>query len=661
MRLLVLISSIASISIGIITVLGWLTGHMLMTSILPATIPMAPSTALFFMIIGSIQLIILSPFRARKTQWLVTFVSSIILIYSLIILAESLFRDNRHLEDFIWGNFGMFQNVPKGRMAPITAVLFILQSIALLCRRITHSSRRHWWNVSSSLGSVVLLVGFTLFLGYLHNTPILYDGFVIPMALPTAIAFVLQSISMICLCGLRSYPLRFFAGPSAYARILRAFLPIIIATSLLHDLTFMYLHTNFNINFAILSAFSALGFALILGFATFQVSRVIGNHIDHVAHEKKELAQLKSQFLNNMTHELRTPLNGILGFTDLLLQSQLTSSQLSQLKVIQTSSESLLGIVNNILSFTLLDRGVKAVLQSVSFSPREVIEHAIKNMIKFKKASVVLNIHFDETFPEKIIGDRERFEQLVTQLIHNAFKFTEHGKVSVRVHTQKSLTGEVHLRFEVSDTGRGISSEMRPLLFKPFFQEDGSLTRNSGGVGIGLALSQRLAEAFNGVIEFESHEGKGSSFWCTLVFATAETSNPILKQKFEGHPYILVVEDDESNQILIKRQLQNLGCRVDLADDGRQALQRVSENQYDLILMDVQMPVMDGFQATNAIRIQESHTKMHVPIIACTAHAHGEAQEQCLAAGMNGFITKPLSIPVLQQTLETWFQYKKAN
>lgn len=465
---------------------------------------------------------------------------------------------------------------------------------------------------------------------------------------------------MLCLCGLRSFPLRFFTGNTAHARILRAFLPIIIATSLLHDLLFLYLHTHFNINLAILSAFSVLGFAGILCFATIHVSRVIGNQIDQSEKDRKDLAQLKSQFLNNMSHELRTPLNGILGFTDLLLKSQLTTSQQAQLKVIQSSSESLLSIVNNILSFSLLDTGVKAIFQSVLFSPKEVAERAITKVIKTKKSSVVLNLHFDEALPEKVLGDAERFDQLITQLIDNAFKLTEYGKVSVRVTLQETLSNQVRLRFEVSDTGRGISENIRHALFKPFFQVDGSLTHRSGGIGIGLALSQRLTEAFGGKLEFESQEGKGSSFWCTLTFGTQATILPIKSKISELHPQILVVEDDESNQILIKYLLQALGCHVDLADNGRQALQHIAKTHYDLIFMDCQMPVMDGFQTTHAIRIQESYTGVQIPIIACTAHAHGEARTQCLAAGMNDFITKPLNRATLQQIIEKWFGYKKA-
>jgi len=647
--------------IGMFTIIGWLSGNLLMASIIPQKIPMAPSTAFFFIIFGIVQLIILSPRRARKTRLAVIITTMSILCYSLIIFLESLTIGTRNLEDLIFGNFGQFQNVPNGRMAPITAILFILQSISLLCRRISSTSRRSWWNFSSSFATVVFVTAFTMVLGYLHNTPLLYGGLVIPMALSTAIAFTLQSASLLSLCGSRSFPQRIFTGNSAYARILRAFLPVSITTFLLHDLVFMYLHTHFNINFAILSAFSALGFASILCLTTIQVSRFVGNRIDRAEHARKELAQLKSYFLNNMSHELRTPLNSILGFTDLLLKNHPLSTQQEHLNVIQSSAEHLLTIVNNILSFSHLDSDVKAVLQSVPFSPHEVIERAIKSVFKSKKASVVLNIKIDETFSNKVIGDGERFGQLVSQLVENAFKFTDQGEVSIRVDRKESLPGEVRIRFEVSDTGQGIPEEIRPSLFKPFFQADGSLTRQSGGVGIGLALSQRLAEAFGGKIEFESREGIGSTFWCTLTFAAYEIPINSQEQKFEWHPKVLVVEDDESNQILAKHLLQTLGCRVDLADHGMQALQQMTQVHYDLILMDCQMPIMDGFQTTHEIRVQEAHTGTQVPIVACTAHAHGEAREKCFAVGMNGFISKPLNSAILKQTLESWFKYKKTG
>ncbi|MDK2909211.1 MAG: two-component system, sensor histidine kinase [Bacteroidales bacterium] len=379
-----------------------------------------------------------------------------------------------------------------------------------------------------------------------------------------------------------------------------------------------------------------------------------------IAKEKAEAAtRAKSIFLANMSHEIRTPMNGIIGMADLLAQTPLTEEQKDYLATIIASGRNLLNIINDILDFSKIESN-QVELENIAFNLPAAIDEVIKILtIRANENNVALNVILADNVPRYIKGDPLRLKQIITNLVNNAIKFTYEGSVTVDVGVEKDGDQSVKLLFKVIDTGIGISPEGKEKLFKAFSQADTSTTRKYGGTGLGLAISKSLCEMMDGEIGVESEVGKGSTFWFTAVFEKVPPSE-IPEEKPEAEVvetqmkplHILLAEDNLINQKVAVANLKKFGHMVDIAKNGLEAVEMARKNFYDLILMDIQMPEMDGYEATTIIRAEEAEKGRHTPIIAMTANSFEADRERCFAIGMDDYISKPFRINDLVSILK---------
>ena len=370
----------------------------------------------------------------------------------------------------------------------------------------------------------------------------------------------------------------------------------------------------------------------------------------------------KSAFLATMSHELRTPMNGVIGIADLLISSEMPSAQRERVEMIRESGECLLTILNDILDLSKLEAG-RMMLERAAVAPREVVETVVEVMRpNAEEKSLSLNVEIGDNVPESIDGDATRLRQILFNLIGNAIKFTPEGHIDVSVDAIPGREADaMELLFTVRDTGIGIPEAMLPSLFTRFQQADSSISRTYGGTGLGLAIARELTTLMNGVISVESREGEGSTFRVRLpvhvvVDETAapapQPQEPAPEATDEPCPLrVLLAEDQPVNQKLMMAVMERLGHDLTIAENGVEVIRKLRESSFDLILMDIQMPLMDGIQATKVIRSFDEPWH-DVPIVAVTAHAMDGHREVYMAAGMNGFVSKPFKIDLLVAEME---------
>ncbi|MCX2746106.1 ATP-binding protein [Mangrovivirga sp. M17] len=376
------------------------------------------------------------------------------------------------------------------------------------------------------------------------------------------------------------------------------------------------------------------------------------------AKDKAEQASIsKAQFLSTMSHEIRTPLNAVIGISNLLLNANPSKEQIEDLKILKFSGENLLAIINDILDFNKIDAG-KIELEKAPFNIKTVI-NGVKSSLSTKayQKDLPLILYLEDNIPDVVVGDSTRLTQILTNLISNAIKFTQTGSVTISVVINEDTEDNIKLHFSVKDTGIGISDEEQEKIFESFSQASSSTTRKYGGTGLGLSICKKLLELQGSELKLESEKGKGADFHFTLEFGKSDVQlapeglNINDDKKDLRKAKILVAEDNKVNLLIAVKYLNRWNALVDTAEDGNEVLEKCKKNDYDLILMDLQMPDMDGIEATKLIRGMNNRKFQSLPIIALTASAMTEVKRQVLEAGMNDFAAKPLNPELLYEKI----------
>ena len=372
-------------------------------------------------------------------------------------------------------------------------------------------------------------------------------------------------------------------------------------------------------------------------------------HLKKAKQLAEETSMIKEQFLANMSHEIRTPMNGIIGLTHILLNTELNEEQTGYMKSIKISSDNLLVIINDILDFSKIEAG-RLNFEKIPFSINDISLNSFalfKAKADEKKLSLISEI--DPNIPALLCGDPTRLSQILNNLIGNAIKFTEHGEVTVRILLRSKRKQDVTLDIEIKDTGIGIAKDSLDTIFDSFTQASSDTTRKFGGTGLGLTIVKSLIELQGGTIGVKSKTGEGTTFFFHLSFEIATQETIVLKvietetRDSLSHLKILVAEDNAINQMIVKKILKDWGVNAECANNGRIAIEKLQVTHFDLILMDIQMPEMDGYTATQKIRNELKEPFRSIPIMAMTAHAVPTEKQKCFDLGMNEYISKPFN------------------
>lgn len=372
----------------------------------------------------------------------------------------------------------------------------------------------------------------------------------------------------------------------------------------------------------------------------------------------EDAARVKAEFLSTVSHEIRTPINAIVGIVHLMRNTTLSPQQAEYLSVLELSTENLLKLINNILDFNKIEAG-KVSLDEESVAIRDLVASILHGFEARAEANgLTIKYEIDEQIPEHLFVDPLKLVQVLNNLISNALKFTEHGHVAVKITQKKQVRDRVSIGFEVADTGIGIAPDKQKIIFEDFAQANSYINRTYGGTGLGLAISQRLLALYNSELKVESEQGKGSRFYFNLELKVSKEAAKATLQQTETNTAkgvrLLLVEDNKINVYVLSQYLTNWGVRYDVVGNGQEAIEKVIRYDYDLILMDLQMPVMDGYEATRRIRSMEDGKYAKIPIVALTASAQAEYQGKLEESGMNGILAKPFNPSILYKLIASY-------
>jgi signal transduction histidine kinase/DNA-binding NarL/FixJ family response regulator len=418
---------------------------------------------------------------------------------------------------------------------------------------------------------------------------------------------------------------------------------------------------------AVAFLFALLFVSLYIG-PIIRVTETAFSRLERTTAKALEAARLKSEFLANMSHEIRTPMNGVLGMIELLSRTALDVKQRRYLATLQTSAGGLMSVLNDILDFSKIEAG-KMELREENCRVRALMDEVTELFAaRAELRGVRMVSKVENDVPTLVEADTERVRQVLSNLVGNAVKFTERGTITVRASVVEQKGQVFQLRFEVTDTGIGIEPALQGKLFEAFSQVDGSLTRKHGGTGLGLAICKQLVGLMKGRMGVTSEAGVGSTFWFVLPMRRLESTGSLeLPRASNGRPLaapasarsgatrkLLVAEDNPINQEVIREVLNDLGYEADIVDNGLEALNALEQEAYPVVLMDCQMPELDGYGAAREIRRREGGAR-HVALIAVTAHAFEGERQKALAAGMDDYVTKPISAPLLDEVIQRWW------
>jgi signal transduction histidine kinase/DNA-binding response OmpR family regulator len=654
------VASVLSFGIALSCLSAWLADYP------PVGVAMNPLTTIGVMLASAAVWFSSFPLASSKAQWLGRFFSYLLVLLALSKLAHLQLNFSPAPDRILFSGRSYLLD-----MGGITALALTITGIGCASLDLFYKK--------VSLGQALCILGIfpplLIVTSYCYGVTWFFGQVPqLPVAPYLSICFVLISLGAF-FARPHTYLCEVFAADDIRGIMLRRLLPLFFLLSLVVGWLRLWGEQAGILSpqaaTAIFSVLLAGFFCIALAWTLVSVSHVERSRDEaRVALLKeKEVAEshsrAKSDFLANMSHEIRTPMNGIIGLTKLTLETELTQGQREYLQMVQSSAHSLLSLINDILDFSKIEAG-HLKLEAIDFSLRDCVRETLETLgIRARAKGLELSVRIDPQISDALVGDAARLRQIITNLVDNAIKFTARGEITVEIDREGRDAAEVSLHFSVRDTGTGIAEDKQKVIFEAFVQADGSTTRQYGGTGLGLGICRKLVEQMHGKIWVESTPGKGSVFRFTALFpssktaaSSSEVTNALPEAVAAGKPAlralrILIAEDNPVNQAVAVGMLQKPGHTLMLAENGREAVRFYHRERPDLILMDVQMPELDGFGATREIRAAEERSGLHTPIIAMTAYAMSGDSERCLLAGMDTYLSKPLTQELLLKTVES--------